>query len=277
METSKEELQSLNEESATVNAELQSRIEELSKANDDMKNLLDSTEIATIFLDTELCIRRFTLKATEIIPLAGTDSGRPVKHFASNLVDVDLTRYAEAVLRDLAVREIEVKCKDHRTFVLRVRPYRTVANVIDGVVLTFEDVTDRKKADEAMRILARFPSENPSPVVRIRADGMLLYANDASESLLGAWGCRVGRPVPDQWRQRVAEALRAGTLQRAEIELSDRALSFEIVPVADAGYANLYGRDVSERKRADSAAREKAAGDEKTIRELKGRLKDTTS
>lgn len=151
LETSKEELQSLNEESATVNEELQARIDELSQTNDDMKNLLDSTAIATIFLDTDLRIRLFTPRATEIIPLTVADAGRPIKHLASTLIDLDLAEYGQRVLKDLAVLEAEVRGKDGRSHVMRVRPYRTVANVIDGVVITFEDVTERKRAEEALR------------------------------------------------------------------------------------------------------------------------------
>jgi two-component system CheB/CheR fusion protein len=151
METSKEELQSLNEEASTVNVELQVRIDELSKTNDDMKNLLDSTEIAALFLDTELRIRRFTPKATAIIPLAGVDSGRPIQHFATSLIGVELAEYGNLVLADLAVREAEVTSKDGHVYVMKVRPYRTVNNVIDGVVITFEDIVDRKRAEAKLR------------------------------------------------------------------------------------------------------------------------------
>ena len=155
LETSKEELQSLNEESATVNVELQSRIDDLAEVSDDMRNLLDSTDIATLFLDTELCIRRFTPKATEIIPLAGTDSGRPLAHFTSNLEDVDLVGYAEEVLKDLAVREVEVRTTAGRHLLMQVRPYRTVNNVIDGVVVVFSDITalkDTSRSKEQARL-----------------------------------------------------------------------------------------------------------------------------
>jgi two-component system CheB/CheR fusion protein len=152
LETSKEELQSLNEESTTVNAELHSHIEQLSKANDDMKNLLDSTEIATIFLDVDLCIRRFTPKSTSIIPLTGLDTGRPLKHFASTLIDVDLTKIAQQVLDDLAVKQAEVQTDDGHSYQMRLRPYRTMSNVIDGVVVTFDDVTERKLAETDRRV-----------------------------------------------------------------------------------------------------------------------------
>jgi two-component system CheB/CheR fusion protein len=153
LETSKEELQSLNEEAATVNAELQSRLDELSTTNDDMKNLLDSTHIATIFLDLDLGVRRFTPKAVEIIPLAGIDSGRPIRHFASNLIDIDLAADAHDVLQDLGLQEKEVRSKDGTCYRMRVRPYRTVNNVIDGVVITFEDITALKQTQAALNTL----------------------------------------------------------------------------------------------------------------------------
>ena len=153
LETSKEELQSLNEEAATVNAELQSRLDELSTTNDDMKNLLDNTHIATIFLDLDLGVRRFTPKAVEIIPLAGIDSGRPIRHFATNLIDTDLAADAHDVLQDLGLKEKEVRSKDGACYRMRVRPYRTVNNVIDGVVITFEDITALKQTEAALNTM----------------------------------------------------------------------------------------------------------------------------
>ncbi len=151
LETSKEELQSLNEESATVNSELQSRIEELSKSNDDMKNLLDSTAIATVFLDTDLCIRRYTNESTRILPLTPSDIGRPINDLSCTLLDISLLQLGETVLRDLGVCEIEANSKDGKHFTVRVRPYRTTANVIDGVVLTFEDCTERTTVQAALK------------------------------------------------------------------------------------------------------------------------------
>ncbi|MCL7487697.1 MAG: PAS domain-containing protein [Desulfobulbaceae bacterium] len=153
LETSKEELQSLNEEAATVNAELQSRLDELSTTNDDMKNLLDNTHIATIFLDLDLGVRRFTPKAVDIIPLAAIDSGRPISHFATALIDTDLAEDAHDVLQDLGMKEKEVRSKDGAVYRMRVRPYRTVNNVIDGVVITFEDITALKETEAALNAL----------------------------------------------------------------------------------------------------------------------------
>ena len=170
LETSKEELQSLNEESATVNTELQARIEELSRTTDDLKNLLDSTEIATIFLDTDLRVRRFTPRATEIIPLAATDAGRPIEHLASTLEDADLAEYGQQVLYDLAVREVEVESKNDRSYIMRVRPYRTTTNVIDGVVITFQDITQRKQIETALRE----SEQRFRPLFELASDAMVL-------------------------------------------------------------------------------------------------------
>jgi two-component system CheB/CheR fusion protein len=182
METSKEELQSLNEESITVNVELQSRIEELSAANDDMKNLLDSTDIATIFLDSRLCVRRFTPKATTIIPLIGVDTGRPIKHFSCNLIAVDVALSAQAVLDDLVINEQEVSSVDQHVFKMRVGPYRTVANVIDGVVITFEDITLLKKIQmalsESSSLFQALAKIVQTGVFHIDAKGKCIFVNE---------------------------------------------------------------------------------------------------
>ena len=150
LETSKEELQSLNEEAVTVNAELQSRIDELQSANDDMKNLFDSTQIATLFLDIRFCIRRFTPKIKEIINLEATDIGRPIAHFTSSLQGLNLTTVADQVLKTLEKHESEIYDDKSRCFFIRVLPYRTTNNVIDGVVISFEDISARKKAEQAV-------------------------------------------------------------------------------------------------------------------------------
>jgi len=146
LETSREELQSMNEESVTINVELQCRIDELSKANDDMKNLLDSTEIAIIFLDKNLNIRKFTPRITDMIPLTLTDIGRPIRHFASTLNNIDLELLSKEVLQNLATKEAEVESSGGYTYNLRIRPYRTMNNVIDGVVITLEKINTKKVA-----------------------------------------------------------------------------------------------------------------------------------
>ena len=181
LETSKEELQSLNEESATVNAELQSRIDELAKTSDDMKNLLDSTDIASIFLDSELRIRNFTPRATNIIPLEKSDSGRLVSDFSTKLVqDTDLTKFAISILEDLAIREQEVSSQNGDTYLLRGRPYRTLANRVDGVVLTFENVTELKEAQRQLSVTGARSEEQFLSVLRACTDGIVLAESDGT-------------------------------------------------------------------------------------------------
>ena len=152
METSKEELQSVNEELSTVNTELQSKVADLSRANNDMNNLLAGTGVATLFVDHDLRIARFTPTTTELINLIHTDVGRPVGHFVSNLVGYDrLAVDVQAVLDDLVPREAEVQTTAGRWYLMRVRPYRTLENVIEGAVITFIDITERKRAEDAQR------------------------------------------------------------------------------------------------------------------------------
>jgi two-component system CheB/CheR fusion protein len=150
METSKEELQSLNEELVTVNAELQGKIDELAHTNDDMKNLLDSTKIATVFLDSDLRIKRFTSEANKIINLIPSDVGRPIGHIVTNVEKDALAADAQQVLDSLTFKEQPVRTKDGRWYLNRIVPYRTMDNVIDGVVITFTDITEQKKAESTI-------------------------------------------------------------------------------------------------------------------------------
>ena len=151
LETSKEELQSVNEELITVNSEHQNKIEELSNANNDMNNLLASTEIGTIFLDNQLCIKRFTPSMTRIISLIQADIGRSVIHFSSNLLYDKLVQDVESVLSTLVFKETEVQTRDGVWYNMRIMPYRTIENVIDGVVITFADITILKMAEDKLK------------------------------------------------------------------------------------------------------------------------------
>ena len=152
LETSKEELQSVNEELSTVNAELQTKVADLSHANNDMNNLLAGTGIATVFVDQQLRILRFTPAATKIINLIQSDIGRPVGHIVSNLPGYGkLTEDTQAVLDALVPREAEVQTAEGRWYTMRLQPYRTIDNVIEGAVLTFVDITEPHKLREALR------------------------------------------------------------------------------------------------------------------------------
>ena len=148
LETSKEEMQSLNEELQTVNSELNGKVEELSRAHDDIKNLLNGTEIATIFLDSELRIQRYTEKAKRLASLIPSDCGRYVGDLVMR-VDSDIVlQTSRAVMDDLVPREVEMRESAGAWYLLRVHPYRTERNVIDGIVLTFVDITSLKRLRE---------------------------------------------------------------------------------------------------------------------------------
>ena len=149
--TSKEEMQSMNEELQTVNHELTAKVDELSQTSDDMKNLLNSTEIATLFLDERLKVRRFTTQTADIIKLIPGDAGRPVTDLATELDYPQLADDAREVLRSLVFRERQVAARDGRWFAVRIMPYRTQANRIDGVVITFADISSAKMLEAALR------------------------------------------------------------------------------------------------------------------------------
>ncbi|MBI5521524.1 MAG: PAS domain-containing protein [Desulfarculus sp.] len=150
--TSKEEMQSLNEELQTVNAELQSKVDELSWASNDMKNLLNSTDIACVFLDHNLNLRRFTTQVTKLIKLIPGDVGRPLTDIASDLIYPELASDVAEVLNTLVFREKQVATRDGRWFQARIMPYRTLDNVIDGVVMTFADITVAKELEAKLRL-----------------------------------------------------------------------------------------------------------------------------
>ncbi len=149
--TSKEEMQSLNEELQTVNSELQAKVDELSRSNNDMKNLLNSTDIATLFLDNDLQVRRFTTQATKIIKLIPGDVGRPITDLASDLLYPELVEDAREVLRKLGFAEKPINARDGRWFMVRIMPYRTLDDRIDGVVITFGDITVAKTLEAQLR------------------------------------------------------------------------------------------------------------------------------
>ncbi|HEU5070709.1 MAG TPA: chemotaxis protein CheB [Verrucomicrobiae bacterium] len=149
--TSKEEMQSLNEELQTVNTELQAKVDELSRASNDMKNLLDSTDIATLFLDKDLNVRRFTPQATKIIKLIPADVGRPITDLATDLRYPELADDAREVLRKLTAAEKPIGARDGRWFTVRIMPYRTQDDRIDGVVITFTNITASRTLEAQLR------------------------------------------------------------------------------------------------------------------------------
>lgn len=151
LESTKEELQSLNEELQTVNNELQSKVDELVDSNDDMRNLLNSTRIATVFVDNEHCVRRFTEEAGAIINLIRTDINRPLYHVATNLVDENLDEHLSRATKQLVTVTKEVRTDSGDWYNMRIVPYRTNDNRIDGAVITFTDINAQKKVQQEFR------------------------------------------------------------------------------------------------------------------------------
>ncbi|MDP2903727.1 MAG: CheR family methyltransferase [Methylovulum sp.] len=151
LETSKEELQSVNEELATVNAELQTKVDVASQLHSDMNNLLDSSGIATIFVDNNLRILRFNPLVTQIINLIPHDTNRPVNHIVSNLVNYGrLGEDIKSVLKTLIPIENRVQATDGKWYIMRILPYRTLNNTIEGAVVTFVDITGTKRIEAAL-------------------------------------------------------------------------------------------------------------------------------
>lgn len=149
--TSREEMQSLNEELQTVNAEQQSKMDDLARVSDDMRNLLNSTEIVTVFLDSKLHIRRFTSGADKLFKLIPSDVGRPLSDITNDLIYPEMTEEAREVLRTLVFSEKQITATDGRWFSVRIMPYRTMEDVIGGVVITFADITAAKMLESELR------------------------------------------------------------------------------------------------------------------------------
>jgi len=177
--TSKEEMQSLNEELQTVNHELTAKVDELSRSNNDMKNLLNSTDIATLFLDSDLNVRRFTTQTARIIKLIPGDAGRPITDLVTELDYPSLNDDAREVLRTLIFKEATVSARDGHWYTVRIMPYRTLENVIDGLVITFTDATSSKQLEKALREQAsemrQLAESLPNLIWTSRPDGTVDY------------------------------------------------------------------------------------------------------
>jgi two-component system, chemotaxis family, CheB/CheR fusion protein len=192
LETSKEELQSVNEELATVNSELQTKVADLSRSNSDMKNLLSGTGIGTVFVDHLMRILRFTPTVSVLMNLIETDVGRPIDQIRSNLVGYDhLAADLREVLDSLVPKELEVQTKTGEWFLLRIRPYRTLENVIEGAVITFTEISALKTAQaalrdsEALRRLAVVVRDARDAIVVHDLEGRVLAWNPAAERMYG--------------------------------------------------------------------------------------------
>ena len=187
--TSKEEMQSLNEELQTVNAELQSKVDDYSRVNNDMKNLLNSTDIATLFLDKELNIRRYTNQATKIFKLIKSDIGRPFTDQVSDLVYPELAADALEVLRTLIFIQKQISAKDGRWFSIRIMPYRTFDDRIDGLVITFVNTSDIKQLEVELHETGQMHhlllNSSSDVIIKLSTNWKILEFNLAAEKFFG--------------------------------------------------------------------------------------------
>ena len=195
MESSREELQSLNEELQTVNAELQNKVDELSAAQDDINNLLNSTQIAIVFVDGDLCIKRFSKESTKIINLIGSDVGRPLENQNTRLQYKHMIQDIQTVLDKLSPVEKEVQCADGTWYMMSIKPYRTMDHRVQGAVLTFENVDAQKKYQEdlqkfnneskaAWMLVREVFDMNISPMAVLDKRGGMVIANSSFSRLM---------------------------------------------------------------------------------------------
>ena len=221
LETSKEELQSVNEELATVNTELQTKVFDLSRANNDMNNLLAGTGIGTVFVDFQVRILRFTPAAGIIFNLIPADVGRPVAHVVTNLTGyTSLVADVQAVLDTLAPKEVEVHSLAGRHYTLRIQPYRTLDNVIEGAVITFLDVTELVESRESLRRLAVVVRDAHDAITVQDLAGRTLAWNAGAVRMYGwteaeALQLNVRDRIPEPLREAALASL--AQLSRAEV------------------------------------------------------------
>jgi len=189
LETSKEEMQSLNEELLTVNSQLHVKMDELQRTSDDLRSLLANTDIAVIFLDSQLRIRRYTPAARRLLELIGSDVGRPLSDLAKKFVDPDLIDDARAVLEKLVPIEREVGANDERWYARRILPYRAGEDRIEGVVITFVDVSERKAARDLAASRGDAIAADLSAMQKLHAAGVALAAAQDVHAVLTATLC----------------------------------------------------------------------------------------
>jgi two-component system, chemotaxis family, CheB/CheR fusion protein len=277
LETSKEELQSVNEELSVLNQELRWKIDELIRTNSDLQNLMTSTEIGVVFLDRQLRIQRFTPRAQDVFNLIASDLGRPLDHLTHRIADdemgEEMFQIAQAVLDTLRPVERELRSRDGRCFLARWLPYRTIEDRIEGVVLTFVDVTDLRDAVAARRRSeAALQQAEARLQVALRSAPLAAFGFE-SGAPVATWGFLIGRELDLRERAELpmlasghADRLRAGVHQaiaeragqRAELDLqidgAPRTFDFRIEPTASG--ATAVGFDITPSKLAEAALRD---------------------
>jgi two-component system CheB/CheR fusion protein len=184
LETSREELQSMNEETITINSELNDKVEQLNDIQNDLKNLLDNVNTGVIFLDYKLNIRRYTRDATKVYRLIASDVGRPLGDITSNLEDENLPALLSEVLDTLVPQNIEVRTLEGTWYLLRIQPYRTLSNMIEGLVLSFTDITLNREATKIKETAAQIALNLAEGIVNTISEPLLVL--DGSMQVVSA-------------------------------------------------------------------------------------------
>jgi two-component system, chemotaxis family, CheB/CheR fusion protein len=272
LETSREELQSINEELTTVNQELKGKVDELGHSNSDMQNLMDATAIATVFLDRDLRITRYTPSAVTLFNLISTDLGRPLSDLATRLDYPELSEDAKRVLDRLVPIEREVGLPDGKWFLSRLLPYRTVDDRIAGVVVSFIDITERKQAEEVRLWLSAVVASSTDAIISFSMDHTVLSWNAGAERIFG-YGANdaIGQPLSmlapgsaDE-QERIIRQLRRDkavanleTVWRCQ-DGSDIHVALSVSPIKDTHGAVIGGtaiaRDITQQRKAAEALR----------------------
>lgn len=291
LETSKEEMQTLNEELSTVNNQLQEKVQELEDASNDMANLLNCTDIAIVFLDTRLHIRRFTASAVRLMYLVETDVGRAINEIRLKFADPELQTDAAEVLRQLAPREKQVQAEDGRWYIRRITLFRTVNNRIEGAIVSFIDVSLLKETGVKFQLLATILLNSSDAIIVHSLDGQITDWNKAAEKLYGygeaeALQLNIHRLVPDNLQGelgRVCERLKrgeqVGAFETQRITKDGRVLDVWVSAIAltdDAGKPVAIAkvdRDITERKRAHAHLEEEVQRRTAMLRESEALLR----
>ncbi len=276
LETSKEELQSINEELQTVNSELKTKLDSVSRAHSDIQNLMAATDVGILFVDAQLRIKRFTPLIAELFNIAAGDEGRSITDFTNSLDYDDLVKDARAVLRDLASNEREVRSRNGKWYLLRMRPYRTVEDKIDGVVVTFVDIGERLRAEDALRDgearMRAIIDGVADLIVTIDERGIIVSLNAATTGMFGypadeLIGRNVGMLAPEPHRSQhdvyvrrylsTGEGKIIGASREVEARRKDGSLFPAELMVSEIRHGDErlfigFVRDLSERRRFEA-------------------------
>jgi two-component system CheB/CheR fusion protein len=293
LQTSKEELQSVNEELETINLELGKKVEELDRAHSDLHNLLQSTQIPTLFLDNEARIKKFTQAATDVFRLIETDVGRPLADIAPRFADGNLVVDAKEVIRTMAVKERRVWLADgSASYVMRILPYRRMDGVVDGVVITFLDVTRLDRALEQQARLATIIESSRDAIVGRDFEGTITSWNQGATDLLGfseaeAVGKSVSIIVPrdmlgqvDTTHERVKNGDAIPPFETARLTKDGRRIpvSATIAPIRETngrivGAAAVF-RDITELKQTQEALAQELRRKDEFLAQLSHELRN---